>query len=132
MKKNLLLVVMCLFAIAASAKTETKKVTFNVPLHCEGCVSKVEKNIAFEKGVKGLVCNIEKQTVEVTYLPKKTNVEDLKKGFAKIGYENVTLAKAKCCSEEHEHAEEKEHKPAKCCEKEEASCEKKQKSCCSK
>lgn len=124
MKKNLLLiVVMSLFAITASAKKETTSVTFIVPLDCENCVKKVESNIAFEKGVKGLECNIAEQTVKVTYLDDKTNVEDLKKGFAKIGYADVKV-KASCCSSE---------KKTECCDKaEKACCEDKEKKECDK
>lgn len=99
MKKNVLLVLMCMFAISIYAKKETTTVTFNVPLDCENCVKKVESNIAFEKGVKALDCSIEAQTVSVTYLAEKTDVDKLKAGFAKIGYDNVTV-KGECCSSE--------------------------------
>lgn len=121
MKKNLLLiVVMSLFAITASAKKETSSVTFIVPLDCENCVKKVESNIAFEKGVKGLECNIAEQTVKVSYQADKTNVEELKKGFAKIGYADVK-EKQSCCSTE---------KKTECCETakaDEPCCEEKEK-----
>lgn len=126
MKKNLLLiVVMSLFAITASAKKETTSVIFSVPLHCENCVQKVESNIAFEKGVKGIECNIANQTVKVTYVSEKTNVENLKKGFAKIGYADVK-EKTACCSAE---------KTATCCDKKDTSkacCKDKQKEECNK
>jgi copper chaperone CopZ len=58
---------------------------------CKNCQAKVEKNIAFEKGVTDLKCNLSEKTVEVTYKTDKTNQEALKKGFKKIG---MTAVKA--------------------------------------
>lgn len=54
-------------------------------MECKNCQAKVEKNIAFEKGVTDLKCNLPEKTVEVTYKPGKTSPENLKKGFKKIG-----------------------------------------------
>jgi copper chaperone CopZ len=58
---------------------------------CKNCQAKVEKNIAFEKGVTDLKCNLSEKTVEVTYKTDKTNPEDLKKGFKKIGMNAVKV-----------------------------------------
>ena len=54
-------------------------------MECKNCQAKVEKNIAFEKGVTDLKCDLSKKTVEVTYKTDKTTLADLKKGFTKIG-----------------------------------------------
>ena len=43
------------------------------------------KNIAWEKGVKDLVCDLQKKTVTVTYDTRKTDLETLLKAFEKIG-----------------------------------------------
>ncbi len=51
---------MCL---AVFAKGEKQTVVFDVDLHCQGCVTKIEKNIAFEKGVKDLICDLNKKQV---------------------------------------------------------------------
>jgi hypothetical protein len=42
------------------------------------------KNIAFEKGVKDIVCDLKTKTVTVTYNPSKTDVPTLLKAFEKI------------------------------------------------
>ena len=56
MKKLMMALVLCLMSISvAFAKGEKQVVVFNVDLHCQGCVTKIEKNIAFEKGLK--TCN---------------------------------------------------------------------------
>lgn len=66
------------------AKSERETVIFDVDIHCQNCITKVEKNIAFEPGVKDLVCNLDDKTVTVTFDPRKTNTNRLIKAFAKI------------------------------------------------
>lgn len=77
---------LCLMSVGvAFAKGEKQVVVFDVDLHCAGCVTKIEKNIAFEKGVKDLVCNLEEKTVVVTFDNSKTDVKTLQTAFAKLG-----------------------------------------------
>lgn len=67
-------------------KKELKEVNFNVYLHCEDCVEKVNENIAFEKGVKGLEVSLENQTVLIKYDVAKTSEDKLKAAIEKLGY----------------------------------------------
>ena len=75
----------------AKSPTETTKqsnkrtVVLHCDLHCQGCCDKIMKNIAWEKGVKDLVCDLRKKTVTVTYDTRKTDLETLRKAFEKIG-----------------------------------------------
>lgn len=95
MKKSQLLVLLIsticiLFTIQELSAQDKKKsketVTFFVEgMHCKNCQAKIEKNIAFEKGVTDLKCNLETKTVEVTYKSDKTDPEKIAKGFEKIG-----------------------------------------------
>lgn len=95
MKRIILLAVaalMTLSAVAASPEKvkkvkEVKEVTFSVHLHCENCVKKVQENISFEKGVKGLDVCQGHHTVTVKYDPAKTSEETLKAAIEKLGYE---------------------------------------------
>lgn len=109
--KRIILALVAIITVSAFAlaKTESEKVTFKVNMHCAACQQKIEKNIAFEKGVKDMKVNLEDKTVCVTYDASKTNAEKLKAGFAKLGYEaNVDAPKAcknttgdkKCCTKE--------------------------------
>ena len=67
-------------------KTGKETVKFYVEdMECKNCQAKVEKNIAFEKGVTDLKCDLSKKTVDVTFRADKTTLADLKKGFKKIG-----------------------------------------------
>lgn len=65
---------------------EIKEVTFNVHIHCESCVKKIQENIAFEKGVKDMKVSMEDQTVMLKYDPAKTSEEKLKAAIEKLGY----------------------------------------------
>ena len=62
-----------------------QSVVLSCDLHCQGCCDKVMKNIAFEKGVKDLVCDLKTKTVTVTYDVSKTDVPTLLTAFDKIG-----------------------------------------------
>ena len=66
-------------------KSEIKGVTFNVELHCAGCVKKVQENLAFEKGVKDLHVCMESQVIALKYDASKTNEETLKNAIVKLG-----------------------------------------------
>ncbi len=71
--------------LSLSAKPDKQVVVLSCDLHCQGCCDKIMKNIAFEKGVKDIVCNMEEKTVTVNYDANKTNVPTLLKAFDKIG-----------------------------------------------
>ena len=90
MKKTISILLLVIFAVgiqtvAAAKKANRETVVFSVPMDCQGCVNKIEKNIAFEKGVTGLDIDFENQEVSVTYNASKTNPELLRAAFEKIG-----------------------------------------------
>ena len=72
------------FVQSASAKPNKQVVVLSVDIHCQGCIDKIMKNIAFEKGVKDIVCDLDTKTVKVTYDANKTNVPTLLTAFEKI------------------------------------------------
>lgn len=75
---------MVLMSTAVFAKANKQTVVFDVNLHCQGCCDKVMKNIAYEKGVKDLRCDLEKKQVVVVFDADKTSVEQLQKAFEAI------------------------------------------------
>ena len=85
MKRIAVCMLVMLLSLGAWARGEKQTIVFDVDLHCQGCITKIEKNIAFEKGVKDLVCDLEKKTVTVVFDPAKTSVEQLQTAFEKIG-----------------------------------------------
>mgnify|MGYP003514496402 FL=1 len=70
--------------IFKKSKAEIKEVIFHAHLHCNNCVKKIQENISFEKGVKGLEVSLEKQTIAVRYDAAKTSVETLKAAIEKL------------------------------------------------
>lgn len=90
--KHLFITIVYMFVFVygtiAGPKANTKKtVTFQVSMHCQSCATRIEKEVTFEKGVKNLEINLEDKTVKVTFDSIKTNVNTLKKGIEKLGYE---------------------------------------------
>ena len=73
------------------AKPDKKVVTFSVEIDCENCKQKIERNLAYEKGILNLEASVKKNTVIVTYDAAKTNVEKLTEAFKKLGYEAKVL-----------------------------------------
>ena len=69
---------------STSKKSSKQTVLLNCDLHCQGCCDKIMKNIAFEKGVKDIVCDLPSKTVTVTFDANKTDVPTLLKAFEKI------------------------------------------------
>ena len=76
---------------STSKKSNKQTVLLNCDLHCQGCCDKIMKNIAFEKGVKDIVCDLDTKTVAVTFDTRKTNLDTLLAAFARIG-KPATLA----------------------------------------
>ena len=70
--------------VCHAEKAERDTVVFYVDIHCDGCAQKIEKNIAFEKGVKDMHIDKQKQTVTLVYDGSKTTIEKLQAAFEKI------------------------------------------------
>ncbi len=87
MKKYLLIALLSFVfcPLSIMAKTDKQTVVLSCDLHCQGCCDKIMKNIAYEKGVKDIVCDLKTKTVTVTFDAQKTDVEALLKAFEKIG-----------------------------------------------
>ena len=91
--KYVLTTILMVFALSINLQAQTKKdqskktVMFNVSMHCESCQRKIEKNIAYEKGVKDMAVKLEDKTVTVKFDTLKTNESKLIKAFNDLGYE---------------------------------------------
>jgi copper chaperone CopZ len=91
-----LLIAICSFATGATAqdnkdkkadkKKKTETVTFNVNMTCEKCKAKIERHITWEKGVKDLTVNLDKDQVTVKYDPAKTTAEKLEKAITALEF----------------------------------------------
>ncbi|WP_310587144.1 heavy-metal-associated domain-containing protein [Tellurirhabdus bombi] len=100
-----LLMVVNVFALAVN--DDDKEVKLKTSAKCEMCKERIEHDLAFTKGIKGAVLNLDDKVVTVKYNPKKTNVEKIKASVAKIGYDADEVV-----------ADQKAHdKLPKCCQK---------------
>jgi copper chaperone CopZ len=89
MKKTVLIIYLAasLTAFAATPKAVTDStVCYSVSLDCMACKQKIEKNIAFEKGVKALSVNLNNKTVTVKYNATKNSSAKLKKAIEDLKY----------------------------------------------
>lgn len=85
--KRFLIFILALMPIVGviAAKQDKQVVVLSCDLHCQGCCDKIMKHIAFEKGVKDIVCDLKTKTVTVTYDANKTDIPTLLKAVEKIG-----------------------------------------------
>ena len=85
--KRFLIFILALMPMVAvfAAKQDKQVVVLSCDIHCQGCCDKIMKNIAFEKGVKDIVCDLKTKTVTITYDANKTDIPTLLKAFEKIG-----------------------------------------------
>ena len=106
--------------VFAQAKKDSNKVVFDVNMHCEACQKKIEKNIAFEKGVKAMEVSLDNKTVALTYDSKKTSPEKLQAALVKLGYTaSVNIGSKECCDAAKEG----------CCKEKAADCKAKAAGC---
>lgn len=61
-------------------------------MHCQKCETKIKKNMRFEKGVRKVETDLEKQHVTITYDPRKTDVKSLQEGMKNIGYDTKLVS----------------------------------------
>ena len=87
MKKIILVLIAVMLPVLVShaAKADIETVVLECDIHCQGCIDKIMKNIAFEKGVKDIVCDLKTKTVTVKYDKNKNTLENLLKAFERIG-----------------------------------------------
>ncbi|MGL4519232.1 MAG: cation transporter [Phocaeicola sp.] len=92
MKRVLFLCMVVMGLLTTTQAQEAKKtkekvqVTFDISeMDCQSCVNKIEKNIAFEKGVTDLRCDLKAKTAQVTYRADRTSEAKLQAAFKKIG-----------------------------------------------
>lgn len=80
------------YATASYAQKPTEKtVTYEVSMHCKSCAAKIERDIAFEKGVKEVTASLDTKLVTIRYVEGKTTEEKLAQAIKKLGYEVKTV-----------------------------------------
>ncbi len=87
MKKMLATAILVLFTTSGMAKdNKTVILTTSPQMHCESCENKLKNNRRFEKGIKRIDTNVDKQTVTIKYDADKITPAKIQEAFKKIGY----------------------------------------------
>jgi periplasmic mercuric ion binding protein len=105
--KIVLFLILCTLAKGSFATGEPKTIKIKTSAVCGMCKRKIEKNLAFEKGVEEATLDLNSKIVTISYNPKKTNPIKLKKAIANTGYD----------ADEVDATEEAYNKLSSCCKK---------------
>lgn len=99
--KILIISIIAVFMATLSVEAQNKKtnhnktVTFEVTMTCENCKKTIEKNIAFEKGMKDMKFDLENKLVTLTFDSRKNNEQKIIEAFSKLGYDAVVMKNKK-------------------------------------
>lgn len=77
--------------IYAQKKDENKVVKLQTSAHTEMCKAKIEKTLAYEKGIIESKLDRETQILTVTYNPKKTSIEKIIKVIFNLGHDAIEI-----------------------------------------
>ncbi|WP_288428797.1 heavy metal-associated domain-containing protein [uncultured Spirosoma sp.] len=69
-----------------------KEVKIKTSAVCGMCKARIERNLAFEKGVKEATLDVKSKVVTIKYNPAKTDVAKLKANISKTGYDAEDVA----------------------------------------
>ncbi len=78
--------------IAQAATTGVTTVQFKTSAVCDMCKARIEKSLAYEKGVQSAVLDVPTQVVTVTYKADKTTPAALRTAVQKTGYDADDLS----------------------------------------
>lgn len=76
-------------------KKVDKTVVYEVSMHCKSCKAKIERDLAFEKGVKEVTASLDEKMVTVKYDDAKTTPEKIAEAIKKLGYEAKVVEEKK-------------------------------------
>ncbi|MGB3946668.1 MAG: heavy metal-associated domain-containing protein [Bacteroidia bacterium] len=84
----LILFVLTLLPYTSKAQeNKTEEIKIKTSVMCDMCKTTIEKELAFEKGVKKSTVDVESKIVTVQYNPKKTTPDKIRTAISKIGYD---------------------------------------------
>lgn len=72
---------------ATTAKKGTEMVQFKTSAVCDMCKARLEKSLAYEKGVQAASLDVPSKVLTVTYRPDKTTPAALRTAVLKTGYD---------------------------------------------
>ena len=79
------------------------KIEIQTSAICEMCQYALEKDLAFEKGVKEATLNLDDKVMTILFNPKKTDAQTLRERITLVGYHADTLARDAAAYEKLPH-----------------------------
>jgi mercuric ion binding protein len=84
-------IIMAAFASQGQSKVKVQTDTFKVWGNCSMCEKKIEKAASKVKGVTKADWDKETKILTLTYNPLETNVENVQKAIAAVGYDSKNI-----------------------------------------
>ncbi|MBI5218291.1 MAG: heavy-metal-associated domain-containing protein [Bacteroidia bacterium] len=85
------LIAIIFIAVNANSSAQEQKKTDEIKIKtsavCSMCKERIEKALAFEKGVKDVTLDVKTKICTIKYKPAKTNPENLRLSITKLGYD---------------------------------------------
>ncbi len=72
-------------------KKDIQEVKIKTAAHCGSCKAKIEKEIAFERGVKYINVDLVTKVAHIKYRADKTTDENLLAAIQKMGYKSASI-----------------------------------------
>ena len=80
--------------MTASAQLKPGKAIISTPgVNCELCKTRIENYVGRQYGVTSVKVDLKKKTTLVTWIPDRTNIENVKAAIATIGYDADDVTK---------------------------------------
>lgn len=94
--KNLVKFLVILFVLVSGSlyaqNAKNSEIDIKVSSQCSMCKERIEKMLAFEKGIVNSNLDLETHTIKVTYKPNKTTPEAIRKAISLTGYDADDVA----------------------------------------
>ncbi|MFT6882342.1 MAG: mercuric ion binding protein [Marinoscillum sp.] len=86
-----IITIIILTALSNFSVAQDPEVRIKTSAICEMCEYTIEKDMAFEKGVKSAALDLETKELIVSYNPKKTSLDQIRLRITQIGYDADSL-----------------------------------------
>ncbi len=93
-KKNLLygyiiktVLVLSVMGFAQNTAKNTAEISVKTSAVCGMCKDRIEKGLAFEKGIKDVSLDLKSKIATISYKTNKTNPEKIRKAISLLGYD---------------------------------------------
>ena len=87
LQKTSVALVLLLTLFTSYVSAQTAEIKIKTSAVCGMCKETIEKSLAFEKGIKKSVLDVDSKIVTVTYNPEKITPEKIRLAISKVGYD---------------------------------------------